>query len=343
MPYVLTSIKGITTYYLWRFVVPASLSVDPDIVPVTSSVSFGFLASLSVLVCLTLVALSLRKRRPMAAVGLVLILVSPLTAYCVFPLADVLAEHRAYMTMLGVVILMADVFSSIPQGAIISIVVVTAYVWGSIERNKVWLDEVLLWEDASFKAPEKIRPRLNLGALHQAQGATDAAVRDYQFVLARAPENSSALANLGSIYLEKNNLATAEDLLNRAVAANSRFAPVYLNLGVVRLRQGRLDEALELLKHAVALNPNQLVVHFDIGDVLFRKGQPDQAISEYLAELDLNRSSAITHLHLAAAYEAIGTKDKAIEEYRTAARLDPANPQAQTALEKLQQVRSVVQ
>ncbi len=333
-PYVLTSITGFSGYYLWRFLAPLRLSIDPEMSAIATWTSTGFIASMVVLISLTVLLFRLRSSKPLAAAGLALVLMSPLSAYCVFPLADVIAEHRAYITVLGVVIIFADIMLSVPYTVVFSLLLVGAYTWATIERNKVWSDEVLLWSDASRLAPEKIRPHLNLGALYQSRGQVERAVQEYQFVLAREPGHSSALANLASIYLESD-LGKAEEFLDRAIALNSTFPAVYLNLGVVRLRQKRFAEAKVLLERAISLNPNQLMAHLDLGDVFFNLGQPSNAIPEYLSEIRLNRDFEMTHLHLAVAYEVTGMKEKAIEEYRITVRLNPANPQAQAALERL--------
>jgi Tfp pilus assembly protein PilF len=335
VPYVLTSIASYSSYYLWRLPVPVRLSVDPQVNVITTWMSPAFVASLAVVLSLTVLAIWLRNRRPLLSIGIGLVIISPLSAYCVFPLADVVAEHRAYISAFGVVIVFADALMMLRFRAVIAFALIAVFAGMSIARNAVWSDEVLLWEDARQKAPEKIRPHVNLGALYQSKGQFDQAIREYQFVLAREPRHSSALANLASIHLERNNLAAAEDLLSRAIAQGTEFSAAYLNIGVVRLRQGRFDESRALLERAIALNPNQLMAHLDLGDVLFNQGQPSKAIDHYLAEIRINPSFQMTHAHLARAYELTGMREKAIEQYRIAAALNPADSEVQAALNRL--------
>jgi tetratricopeptide (TPR) repeat protein len=340
-PYVLTSVTAYTGYYLWRMLAPAGLSVDPEVATVSTPASPGLLASLAVLITLAFAAVWLKRagaHKPplqLVAAGIALVLISPLSAYCVFPLADVVAEHRSYITMLGVAAAVAGILLLTPRAIVISIALTGAYAWLSIERNKVWSDEVLLWEDASRKAPEKIRPHVNLGALYQSRGQADRAMQQYQFVLAREPEHAGALANLAAIHLANNDLGKAEQLLTRAIAQNTSFSAVYLNLGVVRLRQGRFEDARELLERAIMLNPNQLMAHLNLGDVLFNQGEPQKAMAEYLAEIKLNPDFEMAHHHLAVAYEATGMRAQAVAEYGIALKLNPANQQVQAALDRL--------
>jgi len=332
--YFLSSIKEYGGYYLWRFVLPVRLSVDPDPAPVQSPLNFPFLISAGLLLGLTVAVALLRNRRPVTAAGIALILASPLSAYCLFPLADVVAEHRAYISFLGAAVILSDVLRTriaVPAvGALLLL-----YSWLTMERNKIWTDELLLWQDASRQAPEKIRPHVNLGALYQARGQTGQAIKEYEYVLSRVPDHTASLSNLSSLYLGVDDVAKAEEVLNRAIATQSPFPPIYMNLAVVRMRQGRIDEARHLLQRAGTLDPRQLLVHHNLGDIFLNEGKSEQAIAEYLEEITLNPDFALSHLHLALAYEAARMPEMAKEQYRTVLKLQPQNAEARAALERV--------
>ncbi|PYR96665.1 MAG: hypothetical protein DMG16_27185 [Acidobacteria bacterium] len=336
-PYLLTSIKELTTYYLWRMFVPVHLSVDPDPTIIHNLASPGLWISLVVLLSLCTAIWMLRKSRPVLAVGIMLIVISPLSAYAAFPLADVVAEHRAYISTLGAVIIMAAVLVQTRYPVVLSAVALVSYFWLTVDRNLVWRDEATLWRDAAQKAPEKLRPHLNLGALYQVRGDNQQAIKEYEFVLKRVPKHDAALANLGSVYLALNQVDQAETMLNRAITAQTHFPNTYINLAVVRLRQGRFEDARRLLKEAEALNPRQPMVHHNLGDIFFNEHHTSQAIVEYLAELQINPGSPITHLHLAMAYEASGSPADSLKHYLILQRLQPANTEVQAAIRHLQQ------
>src|SRR5262245_24664775 len=91
--------------------------------------------------------------------------------------------------MLGAVIVMASLVWRTRHALLVSAILVTTFGALTIDRNRVWSDEVSLWLDAARKAPEKLRPHLNLGWLYQMRGDADRAMNEYQFVLARQPEH----------------------------------------------------------------------------------------------------------------------------------------------------------
>jgi Tfp pilus assembly protein PilF len=333
--YVLTSLKVYSSYYLWRLWVPIWLSVDPEVSATTSPFSVGLVISLILLMGMAGAVFWLRSRKPLIAIGFALILISPLSAYCVFPLADVVAEHRAYIAIVGSTLILADVLMRSQRALWLALGVLVTYGWLTIDRNKVWADDIRLWQDAIQKAPNKIRPHVNLGAVYQAHGKSDQAIGEYEFVLRQEPSQSTALANLAALYTDKNDLGRAEKLLNSAIAGGSQFPPIYIGMAVVRLRQSRLDEAKTLLDHASELDPLQVMIRHNLGDILFERGQPAGAVEQYLKELQINPDSVITHLHLANAYEVLGVRDRSLEQYRIVATVDPYNPQVQSALQRL--------
>jgi len=333
--YVLTSIKAYSAYYLWRLWFPVSLSVDPGVTVVSSILSPGFVSGLIILISLAGCVLWFHSRRPLVAVGIALILTSPLTGSSLFPLADVVAEHRAYLAIFGSAVVLADILLRSRYAVWASLAILFTFSWLTIERNKVWADEVQLWQDASRKAPDKLRPHINLGGVYQLRGEAERAIQEYEFVLRGHPDQSTALANLAALYTDRNDLERAESLLKPAIDRNDQFAPIYVGMAVVRLRQGRFAEAQELLEHAYTLDPMHPMIHHNLGDLMIQENQPSNAVTEYLAELQLNPNSTITHWHLAIAYEALGLRDKSIEQYSVVAQTDPLNPHVQSALQRL--------
>ena len=61
--------------------------------------------------------------------------------------------------------------TDIPAGFFLAAILLLAV--ASHERNKVWKDEISLWEDAAQKSPLKVRPHKNLGAHYFSKGRLD--------------------------------------------------------------------------------------------------------------------------------------------------------------------------
>src|SRR5262249_7976638 len=103
--------------------------------------------------------------------GLSAIMLSPLTAYALIPLADVVLEHRAYIPRLGIALLTAALFRWVSRqssgvGLASSLVVVIVLAAMTIERNRVFSSEIALWEDTTPKSPEKARSHYSLSTAY---------------------------------------------------------------------------------------------------------------------------------------------------------------------------------
>jgi len=108
-------------------------------------------------------------------------------------------------------------------------------------------------------------------------GRVQEAVRQFERVLQKDPNNAPALQNLGVVALRRNDLLGAADLLQRALDLNPKL-PLALNtLGVVRARQGDFSQAVQLWGRAVSFDPRQYDALFNLGLVQARSGNRDAA------------------------------------------------------------------
>ena len=98
LPYILSVIKASVLYYLSHLAIPMTQSVDPNFPLVRSNLEPGFLLAAAALLLLAGIAVRFSKRQPVVTFSIAALLVSPLLAYAALPLADVVAEHRVYIT-----------------------------------------------------------------------------------------------------------------------------------------------------------------------------------------------------------------------------------------------------
>ncbi|MEJ5259495.1 MAG: tetratricopeptide repeat protein [Anaerohalosphaeraceae bacterium] len=88
----------------------------------------------------------------------------------------------------------------------------------------------------------------------------DQAAQAYRQVLARDPQNTAALQNLGNTLLDAGQIDEAVAAYQKAVQINP--APgLYYNLAVAFLRQKKYEKALSSYQQAVQLDPNYAAAH----------------------------------------------------------------------------------
>ncbi|MGV3525056.1 MAG: FlgO family outer membrane protein [Candidatus Sericytochromatia bacterium] len=110
--------------------------------------------------------------------------------------------------------------------------------------------------------------------------------------LQQHPDQAPLYNDLGQLYLEGDDLAKAQPLLEKAAQLAPDNAVILTNLGVLQLRLTHLLEAEALLRRAVALNPDSVSAHYQLGLVLQQRQQPDAARRAFERVLQLQPEHA---------------------------------------------------
>lgn len=224
-------------HYLRLFVIPYGFSIDPEI---HLNLLFGCIAW--VLVAL-IVFLTTRSNRLILA-GLILLIPSS----SIFPLADLAADHRVYLPMTALSAGIALWLARLPRW--IGVAIIVALIGISTRRMEVWSSNSKLWTEALDRAPDKLRPRIQL---------------------ARAVEPTRALGIL----------LDAEKLHPNATDVNTELGRVYLEMG-------RPDMALSEFGVALARNPHDPRAINNRGAALLALGQEDPAKLDFERALQID-------------------------------------------------------
>ena len=127
---------------------------------------------------------------------------------------------------------------------------VAAYELKQFERARALLTRVV------DREPARAGAQLNLGAVLNALADFAAAEQHYRAALRVAPDNATALNNLGKNYLDQNKLDKAAECLTAAVTAAPDYWIAQHNLGTCQQRLGAVDDAITTFRAVLALQPN---------------------------------------------------------------------------------------
>jgi tetratricopeptide (TPR) repeat protein len=105
-----------------------------------------------------------------------------------------------------------------------------------------------------------VAEQIRLGAYFFTTGAIDLAIAQFTAATKRAPRSATAWMNLGVAYLEKKDLARAEESLQRALGLRPDFAAAYYHLAQLCEERGENDIAKQYYQRAADLSP-----HTDLG------------------------------------------------------------------------------
>ena len=150
-----------------------------------------------------------------------------------------------------------------------------------------------VWADLAHRGRAPVRAGLQLAYCREQLGDVDGAVSAVRDVLAREPDNSSALNTLGYLFADHDrDLAEAEDLVRRALAQEPDNGAYLDSMGWVYYRLGRLAEARRDLERAVELTNGDPVVSEHLGDVYKDLSLIDLAREQYARSLRQDQGNA---------------------------------------------------
>ena len=232
--------------YLQLLVVPVGFTVDPEI---------ELVADWRGALCWAAIAFSVfvaQRFTGRARAGFwflaALILIAPTSS--VFPAADLAADRRLYLPMLGFSAIAGLLLERTTYPVLLNAGgIVLAML--SFARTDVWTSEVRLWEDAMQWAPSKARPRVQLARVSPPGQALDYLLEAKRI----APDDALVASELGKAFLERRQASEALSEFGRAVALRPGDALALNNRGVALLMLGIREHAVTDFAEALKVDP----------------------------------------------------------------------------------------
>lgn len=127
-----------------------------------------------------------------------------------------------------------------------------------------------------------------LSSAQERAGDTKGSEESLRRILARDPNNATALNNLGYFLIERNErLSEALEMIQKAVRAEPTNSSYLDSLGWAYFKLGKLDEAERHLSEAARRDATSATIHDHLGDLYQRRGKPEQARAAWQKALAL--------------------------------------------------------
>ncbi len=127
-------------------------------------------------------------------------------------------------------------------------------------------------------------------AMEEHPATQDEAIRTYLRVLEIEPQHAAAHINLGTLYYNRQDFASAEKHYRAAVAADPRYALAYFDLGNVLDETGNVQDAIAAYRTAIQLAPTYADAHYNLALAFERKGEARQALQHWKTYLKLDNT-----------------------------------------------------
>jgi tetratricopeptide (TPR) repeat protein len=150
---------------------------------------------------------------------------------------------------------------------------------------------------ATAEEPEKTTTALlMLSSAQERAGDAKGSEESLRRILAKDPNNATALNNLGYFLTERNErLSEALEMIERAVRAEPSNPSFLDSLGWVNFKLGKLKEAERYLSDAARRNSTSATIQEHLGDLFQRLGQHEKARVAFRKALSLSVESADTN------------------------------------------------
>jgi protein O-mannosyl-transferase len=241
--------------YMWQMLWPVRLAVFyPH--PEHRLPLWEIISCLVILICITAVAITLRKPRPYFITGWLWYLGMLVP---VIGLVQVGWQGRA------------DRYTYLPQ-----IGLYIAVTWAVADLTALWHHQRTILSAAAI---------LIIGVLSSCGWVQITYWRNsetlFRHALAVTSKNDVAETNLGIVFLQKSKLDEAISLLQAAVDLRPENSPAHENLAKALLQKGQVADALVHYRKLVELQPDNIEVHNIVGTVLVQQGRIREGVEKW--------------------------------------------------------------
>ncbi len=313
--YALTQL-GVITHYLRLAFWPAGLVLDYGW-PVASSIGQILPGAILIGLLLSGTVWGLIRNSTAGFLGACFFLILAPTSSLV-PLADAAFEHRMYLPLAPVVVLVvtllyrawqrllekvpsqrrfAGVMRALPLA--VPAIVAVALGYGAFERNKDYRTGLVIWQDTLAKRPDNPRAHYNLGVALGGVGRMPEAISHFERALQLKPRYADAEINLGVALTCLGRMQEAIAHFDRAVQLKPDYADAQYNLGLALASVGRVQDTIAHFERAVQLKPQDAEAECNLGVALSSVGRVREAIAHFERALQLKPDYAEARDNLA--------------------------------------------
>ncbi len=291
--YLFTQFSVIVKYIQLLFL-PINQNFDYDF-PISNKF-FEIRTILCFLVLLSLIILAIFffKRYRIISFGIFWFFLTLSVESSFIPLDDLIYEHRTYLPSFGFFLILSTglyylLWNKYKYPAIsILVLIIGSNSFLTYERNKVWKDDLTLWNDNVAKTPNLARPIISRGYGYGNHGQWDKAIEDYTKGIEINPKYTAAYTYRGVAYGNLGQWDKAIADYSKAIEIDPKYTVAYYNRGVAYSNLGQWDKAIAGYSKAIEIDPESASVYYNRGVAYGNLEQWDKAIADYSRAIEIN-------------------------------------------------------
>ncbi len=348
--------------YIQLSLMPVSQNLDYDFTISKGLTGIREILSLIFIIGIILTGVVLFRKQRIISFGIFFFLLSLSVESSIIPIQDVIFEHRLYLPILGIIIILVytifNLIKSKPGSIIICLALALIFASLTFARNETWKTSYSLWKNTSEKSPGKARPNFNFGLASAEkgdyQGALalftrtieiendhmlayfnrgnirmrtkdyEGAVEDLRIYINNNPDHTEAYDILGKSLWHAGDLKSAITAFSKAIQNNPHYEQAYLNRAHVKLLMNDYNGAILDFKEAIKLNKTNPDPINSIGQTYVYLNKKEKALEYFTRAIEVDPSYAIAYFNRAYLYTGLKNLENGIKDFTKAIELDPA-------------------
>src|SRR5215471_5428815 len=291
----------VTLLYFKTFFWPVGISADYDLNPFTTTDDPRFWAGFAFVVVLAIMSIFAARVNKTRVIGFGLLwFLIALLPTSLFPLSEVMNDHRTFLPYIGLVIALAGAVAFLARvpiarptpGTIVigalTVLILCSSAYATFQRNKVWRTEETLWRDVTIKSPQNSRGLMNYGNTLMAKGDFNGSLDYFHRALTLAPQYSVLFVNLAIAENATKQAALAEQHFKEAMRLAPFSPDSYTYYARYLLAHSRTQEADTLIRSALSISPTDMTAR-DLLAQLNGRQTPEQYLALSLQRYDEGR------------------------------------------------------
>ena len=340
---------GLLLRYASKTLWPTGLSADHSARALDLASSLAEPRAILPVVALTLLAgavLLLWRRRPLFAFGILFFLGTFLPASNIlFPIGTIYAERLAYLPSAGLLVAVTALFEGLPFAVprparirwkeIALALAVAGYGAATVQRNRVWANDGVLFAETVRAVPRSGKARYNYAYHLSREKRIDEARTQLEAAVANFPRHYEAWGFLGKIAWDAKSYDEALRCYRRSVEIHPAFEFGLWGLARTLEESGRFDEARAAFDAGVRALPESYPIAYHRASFFAARGNLERSEREWRRALITGRDAPAALLEHAKVLERLGRRDDAAKEARRGLAADPKLEEATRLLERV--------
>ncbi len=328
-------------HYFNNFILPANLVIDTDWEFVKSYTDDRVIIGLMFLALMIYVIFKTSVNHKPIAFGLAWFLLALLPTSSVFPLAEVLNDHRPFFAYIGlfiaatylVILLYKKIqlhHSKIVTGVYYSIITLFILSNGyyTYLQNCKWNTSQSIWEEATLKSPKNARVWMNYGNALMSKAIYDEAEIAYNKAATLWPNYGYIYINLGILKGATSNADKADEYFKKGIALDANVPDSYFYYAKFLKGVNRIGDCISNVDKGLALSPKHVELTKMKADLNLQLQNPEEfKLQKLNAALEIVKQNpnSDNYINLSLEYYNLMEYENCIKACEEALKLNPKN------------------